>query len=407
MSAGANLAEKQCAISGIGQSAVGRRLGRDPLELTLDACYAAIADAGLTPADIDGLSTYPGAMAVPRGFTGASAYEVIDAMRLEVGWYGSGVETSGQLGSVMNACMAVAAGMANHVLCFRSVWEGSAQGSGGRASIGARGGGGGGGGGTIYAGSFEQWSLPFGSAAAPVWVALFAQAHMERYGVTTEQLAQIALNGRRNAARNPKAIYRDPMTLDDYLNSRMISSPLRLFDCDVPCDGATAVIVSRRELAADLAHPPVYIEAMGAALHDRTNWDQLKDLTRTVGAAAATQMWRRTSLTPADVDIAELYDGFSYITMLWLEALQLCGFGESGSFVEGGTRIALDGSLPLNTSGGQLSAGRLHGYGFLHEACVQLRGEGGERQVASRPEVAVVAAGGGNTCGCLLVTTVA
>jgi acetyl-CoA acetyltransferase len=409
MSAGANMAEKQCAISGIGQSDVGRRLGRDPLELTLDACDAAIADAGLTPSDIDGLSTYPGGMAVPRGFTGASAYEVIDAMRLEVDWYGSGVETSGQLGSVMNACMAVAAGMANHVLCFRSVWEGSAQGSGGRSSIGpGRGGGRGGGqGGTIYAGSFEQWSLPFGSAAAPVWVALFAQAHMERYGVTTEQLAQIALNGRRNAARNPKAIYRDPMTLDDYRNSRMISSPLRLFDCDVPCDGATAVIVSRRELADDLAHPPVYIEAMGAALHDRTNWDQLKDLTRTVGAAAASQMWRRTSLTPADVDIAELYDGFSYLTMLWLEALGLCGFGESGSFVEGGTRIALDGSLPLNTSGGQLSAGRLHGYGFLHEACVQLRGEGGERQVASRPEVAVVAAGGGNTCGCLLVTTVA
>jgi acetyl-CoA acetyltransferase len=403
MSAAANMAEKQCAISGIGQSDVGRRLGRDPLELTLDACYAAIADAGLTPADIDGLSTYPGAMAVPRGFTGASAYEVIDAMRLEVGWYGSGVETSGQLGSVMNACMAVAAGMANHVLCFRSVWEGSAQGSGGRSSIGP----GRDRGGTIYAGSFEQWSLPFGSAAAPVWVALFAQAHMERYGVTTEQLAQIALNGRRNAARNPKAIYRDPMTLDDYLNSRMISTPLRLFDCDVPCDGATAVIVSRRALADDMAQPPVYIEAMGAALHDRTNWDQLKDLTETVGAAAATQMWRRTSLTPADVDIAELYDGFSYLTMLWLEALQLCGFGESGAFVEGGTRIALDGSLPLNTSGGQLSAGRLHGYGFLHEACVQLRGEGGDRQVARRPQVAVVAAGGGNTCGCLLVTTVA
>jgi acetyl-CoA acetyltransferase len=403
VTAAANMAEKQCAITGIGQSDVGRRLGRDPLELTLDACYAAIADAGLKPSDIDGLSTYPGGMAIPKGFTGASAYEVIDAMRLEVNWYGSGVETSGQLGSVMNACMAVAAGMANHVLCFRSVWESTAQGSGGRAGIGP---GGGRGGGTIYAGSFEQWSLPFGSAAPPVWVALFAQAHMDRYGVTTEQLAQIALNGRRNAARNPKAIYRDPLTLEDYLTSRMISTPLRLFDCDVPCDGATAVIISRRELADDLPQSPVYIEAMGAALHDRTSWDQLKDLTKTVGAAAATQMWQRTSLTPADVDVAEIYDGFSYLTLLWLEALQLCGFGESGSFIDGGTRIALEGALPLNTSGGQLSAGRLHGYGFLHEACVQLRGEGGDRQVARRPEVAVVAAGGGNTCGCLLVTTV-
>jgi acetyl-CoA acetyltransferase len=187
----------------------------------------------------------------------------------------------------------------------------------------------------------------------------------------------------------------------------MISTPLRLFDCDVPCDGATAVVISRRELAVDLAQPPIYIEAMGAALHDRSNWDQLKDLARTVGADAAEQMWARTSLTPADVDVAQIYDGFSYLTMLWLEAVRLYPVGESGPFVEGGIRIALDGVLPLNTAGGQLSGGRLHGYGFLHEACVQLREEGGARQVASRPQVAAVAAGGGNTCGCLLLTTVA
>jgi len=293
--------------------------------------------------------------------------------------------------------------MADHVLCFRSVWEGSAQGSGGRSSLTP----GGGRNSRIYAGGFEQWWLPFGSAAPPVWFALYAQAHMDRYGTTADQLAQIALNARRNASRNPKAIYRDPMSLEDYYNSRLITTPLRLFDCDVPCDGATAVVVSRRELAADLAQPPIYIEAMGAAMHDRSNWDQLKDLARTVGADAAEQMWARTSLTPADVDVAQIYDGFSYLTMLWLEALQLCPVGESGPFVEGGTRIALDGVLPLNTAGGQLSAGRLHGYGFLHEACVQLRGEGGERQVAADPQVAVVAAGGGNTCGCLLLTTVA
>jgi acetyl-CoA acetyltransferase len=397
--------EKQCAVSGIGQSDIGRRLGRNPLELTLDACYAAVADAGLKPSDINGLSTYPGNMTQPKGFTGASAYEVIDAMRLEVDWYDSGVETPGQLGSVIKAILAIGGGLADHVLCFRSVWEGSAQGTGGRASLGPGGGAGGGGGGTIYAGDFQQWMLPFGSAGAPIWVALYAQAHMHRYGTTSEQLAQIALNGRRNAGLNPKAIYRDPLTLEDYFNSRIITTPLRLFDCDVPCDGATAFVISRRELARDLAKPPVYIEAMGTAIHDRPSWDQLKDLTRTVGTDAAAQMWGRTSLTPADVDMAQIYDGFSYLTMLWLEALQLCGKGESGPFVEGGARIARDGALPLNTAGGQLSAGRLHGYGFLHEACVQLRGEGGERQVPSQPKVAAVAAGGGNTCGCLLVTT--
>lgn len=405
--------EQRCLISGIGQSDVGRRLGRDPLELTLDACLAAVDDAGLTTADIDGLSTYPGVMAQPRGFTGANAYEVIDALRLNVDWYDSGLETSGQLGSVMKACLAVGAGMATHVLCFRSVWEGSAQGTGGRASLGAggggaggggSGGGGSGGGGPHYASGAMQWSLPYGSASAANWIALYAQAHMHRYGTTSEQLAQIALNDRRNAARNPKAIYRQPLTLEDYLAARMISTPLRLFDCDVPCDGATAVVVSRDDRAADLRHPGVRVAAMGAALHDRPSWDQLSDLTRTVGADAARQMWSRTHLTAADVDLAELYDGFSILTLLWLEALGLCPLGESGPFVEGGRRIALGGPLPLNTQGGQLSGGRLHGYGFLHEAVVQLRGEGGERQVSGGPSVAAVAAGGGSTCGCLLLT---
>src|SRR6267378_3521668 len=151
--------ERRACITGVGQSDIGRRLYRDPLELTLDGCLAAIADAGLTPADIDGLSTYPGPMGVPPGFSGAGAYEVIDALRLKCGWYGSGLETSGQLGSVVNACLAVASGLANHVLCFRSVYEGSAQGEkGGRAAV--MPGGGGDGGGGFKASGFMQWNLP-------------------------------------------------------------------------------------------------------------------------------------------------------------------------------------------------------------------------------------------------------
>ena len=120
--------ERRACISGVGQSEIGRRLGRDPMELTLDACLAAIEDAGLTTAEIDGLSTYPGPMSTPAGFSGAGAYDVMDALRLNCGWYGSGLETSGQLGSVINACLAVASGLANHVLCFRSVFEGSGGG---------------------------------------------------------------------------------------------------------------------------------------------------------------------------------------------------------------------------------------------------------------------------------------
>jgi acetyl-CoA acetyltransferase len=394
-----DLIERRACISGIGQSQIGRRLYRNPLELTLDACVAAIADAGLTTRDIDGLSTYPGMAATPAGFSGAHATQVHDALRLELGWYGSGIETSGQLGSVINACLAVGAGLANHVLCFRSVWEGSAQGSKGReaAMPGA------GRGGAFRASGIMEWTLPFYAPSAAVWVALFAQRHFHQYGTTREQLAQIALNGRRNAALNPAAIYREPMTMDDYFNARIISTPFCLFDCDVPADGATAVIVSRRERARDLRRKPIGVEAVGTALRGRPSWDQFDDLSTMANRDAAAHLWTRTDLKPTDVDVAQIYDGFSFLAVSWIEALGFCPVGEGGPFIEGGTRIARDGELPINTQGGQLSAGRLHGYGFLHEACVQLWGEGGDRQIAKRPEVAVAAAGGGNTCGCMLL----
>lgn len=392
-------AERTTCVSGVGQSEVGRRLGRDPLELTLDACLAAIEHAGLEVGDIDGLSTYPGPMTTPPGFSGAGAYEVIDALRLKVGWYDSGLETSGQLGSVIKAAMAVAAGLSSHVLCFRSVWEGSAQGAQGRAAVMP----GGGGGGSFKAHGFMQWFLPFSAPSAAVWIAMFAQAHFHRYGTTKEQMAWIALNGRRNAELNPRAIYRTPMTLDDYMASRVVATPFSLYDCDVPCDGATAFVVSRLDRARDLRHPPLRIESMGAALRGRPSWDQYEDLTTMPNRDAAAQMWSRTDLKPADVQMVQLYDGFSFLTMSWLEALGFCGVGESGPFIEGGERIARDGPLPLNTHGGQLSAGRLHGYGFLHEAALQMWGEAGERQIARPPQVGVVGAGGGQTCGCLLL----
>ena len=393
--------ERRTVISGAGQSDIGRRLFRDPLDLTLDACMAAIEDAGLTTADIDGIATYPGPMDVPPGFSGAGLVEVQDALRLDVGWYTGGIELPGQLGSVIDACLAVAAGLATHVLCFRSVYEGSAQGKEGRSAVMP---GGGSRGGSFRASGFMEWTLPYAAPSAATWIAMFAQRHFHEFGTTREQLAQIALNARKNAAVNPKAIYRDPMTMDDYFDARMISSPLCLFDCDVPCDGGTAVIVSHADTVADLRRPPIQVEAVGTALYGRPSWDQFDDLTTMACRDAAAQMWTRTDIQPSDVQLAEMYDGFSFITMAWLEAMRFCGKGESGPFVEGGQRIARDGELALNTHGGQLSAGRLHGYGFLHEACVQLWGEAGERQVPGEPEVGVAAAGGGPLAGCLLLT---
>jgi acetyl-CoA acetyltransferase len=397
--------ERRACITGLGQSDVGRRLMRDPLELTLDACLAAIDDAGLRREDIDGLATYPGAGG-PPGFSGASLTEVHDALRLELRWYEGGMESPGQLGSVINACMAVATGLANHVLCFRSVWEATAAAKTGAigvaaAASGALGGGGGGGG--FRASGTMQWTLPFRAVSAANWIALFAERHFHEYGTTKQQLAQIALNARRNAALNPKAVYREPLSMEQYLAARVISTPFGLYDCDAPCDGATALVVSRAATARDLRQPPLRVEAVGSALRGRPSWDQFDDLTTMACRDAGAMLWTRTDLRPADVDVAQLYDGFSFITLAWLEALGFCKKGESGPFVEGGARIALDGELPLNTAGGQLSGGRLHGYGFLHEACVQLRGEGGARQVPGAPRVAVAAAGGGPLASCLLL----
>ena len=396
--------ERQAIISGIGQSDVGRRLGRSDLDLTVEASLAAIADAGLTRDDIDGLSTYPGMGAGTPGFAGPTSPEVQDALGLSLNWHDGGGEGAAQMRAVIAASLAVAAGLARHVLVYRTVSEGSAQGTGGRGGIG----GSGSGGSVPRFGSFMQWTLPYGAVSAANWIAMVGTRRMHEFGLTREQLGQIAINGRRNAALNPKAVYTDPMSMEDYLAARMITTPLCLFDCDAPCDGSTAVIVSHRDAAGDLDHPAVQINAVGTALRGRPSWDQFDDMTTMAARDAAASMWERTDLRPADVDTAQLYDGFSVLTIVWLEALGFCGRGESGPFIEGGANIARDGLLPLNTAGGQLSGGRLHGFSLIHEACVQLRGEGGERQVVRpggrNPEVAAVANGGGPIAGTMLLT---
>ncbi len=387
--------ERRSIISGIGQSDIGRRLNRTGLDLTVQAALVAVADAGLTLADIDGIATYPGGVGgAGAGFAGPGTPEVQEALRLEVNWHTGGIEGAAQLAAVVNAVMAVGAGLANHVLVYRTVTEATAQGSGGRQGIGGGGGG--------ISGSM-QWNIPFRAYSAANWLAMNAQRHFHEYGTTREQLGMIAVTARRNAGLNPNAIYRDPMTLDDYLAARMITTPFGLFDCDVPVDGSTALIVSRADHAADVDHPVARVEAVGTALRGRPSWDQFDDLTTMAARDAGAHLWTRTDLTPADVDIVELYDGFSFLAMVWLEALGFCGKGEAGPFVEGGARIALDGELPLNTHGGQLSAGRLHGFGFIHEACLQLRGDAGERQVAD-VEVAAVGNGGGPIAGALLLS---
>jgi acetyl-CoA acetyltransferase len=396
------IAERKTIISGIGQSEIGRRLGRTDIDVTVEGCLRAIEDAGLTRDDIDGLATYPGGVAGMAGFSGPGSPEVQDTLRLKLNWHAGGLEGPAQLSAVINAIAAVSTGLARHVLVYRTVTEGTAQGAGGRGGIGLRPGETSGGGVGTLTGTF-QWLLPYHAYSAANWIAQYATRYMHEYGMTREQLAWIALNARRNAEINPKAIYREPMTMEDYFNARMITSPFCLFDCDVPCDGCTAVVVSHADYANDAPKPAVRVNALGSAIRGRPSWDQWEDFPTMCARDAGAMMWSRTDIKPSDVDVAEMYDGFSYLTVMWIEALQFCGMGEAAAFIDGGKRIAREGELPINTHGGQLSAGRLHGFGFLHEACVQLRGEGGERQVPGT-EVAVAAAGGGTLAGCLLLT---
>jgi acetyl-CoA acetyltransferase len=370
--------ESRAVISGIGISEVGRRLLRDPLMLTIDAALGAIADAGLDRRDVDGISTYPGATGSAPGITGAGIADVLSLLDLDLRWHTGGGELPGQLGSVANAVLAVAGGLATHVLCFRSVWESTAQVVAATRS-------------SFVAQSQRHefgWGRPYGVGYV-TYGALAMQRYMYESGATREQFAQLAVVSRANAAGNPHAVDRVPMSVADYLRASMISDPLCMFDCDVPVDGAVAVVVSRADSPFINQQRAIRFEAVGTASGFK---------------ASADMLWYRSDLKPSDVDVAEIYDGLTIYAVRWLEALGLTPPNETGAFIEGGRRIALDGELPISTGGGQLSAGRLHGYGALHEACIQLRGEGGARQVPGRPEVAVVTSGAEAFTSCLLLT---
>jgi acetyl-CoA acetyltransferase/uncharacterized OB-fold protein len=381
--------EHRSVLSGIGRSAMGRRLLVDPLSLTIDACLQAIADAGLEPSDIDGLSTYPGPVGMGMSEGGATAVE--EALRLHPTWINGGGELPGPGGSLVAAMMAVASGLCRHVLCFRTVWESSF------AALGLSRGGG-----LRVSGAHMEYRAPFGAMSAASWIGVNANQYLHRYRAPREMLGWIALNGRTNAGRNPAAIYRDPLTMDDYLSARPISSPFGLYDCDVPCDASIAVIVSDASAAADLPHPAVRVEAVGTQILERVSWDQgtVTHEPQVLGQSA--HLWSRTSMTPADVDLALVYDGFTFNAISWLEGLGFCGYGEAKDWLDGGRRIALDGDLPVNPHGGQLSEGRTHGFGFIYEAVAQLRHEAGERQVADA-QTAVVTSGGGTPSGVLLL----
>ncbi|MBE3603979.1 hypothetical protein IMX07_10125 [bacterium] len=215
--------------------------------------------------------------------------------------------------------------------------------------------------------------------------------YMYRYGATREALATLALNSRRNANLNPRAFfYSTPMSRDDYFNARMIAEPLCLFDCDVPVDGCVALIVTTADRARDLRNQPAYIAGYGqnTARRRALLYYTLDDY-MACGGSLAQKLWSSAGLGPRDMDAAQLYDGFNPSTLYWLEAAGFCGEGEGADFVAGG-RIALEGELPINTFGGSLSEGRMHGMGHIAEAVRQVTDRAERRQIAGASAVCAI-----------------
>lgn len=378
--------EREVAITGLGKSEFARRAESPGADLVLSACRAAIADAGLGPGDIDGISAYPGRADLAVVEIGRVAAE----LGIEQAWHGSAHEVAGQTGAVIAGMLSVAAGFCRHVLCWTGVTTRTRPG--------------------LYTGSRSgrvsgepQWYEPFGILSPANWIGLAASHYLHRYGVSREALGWVAISARRHAARNPDALYRSALNMNEYLAARPISTPFGLYDCDVPCDGAVAVVVSSATAAVDLRHPVVGVDAVGTRITEAQSWigGTLTHQPNLFGPAG--HLWSRASVGRDDVDFANLYDGFTFNVLSWFEALGFCGLGEAGDFVSGGDRIGPGGALPVNPHGGQLSAGRSNGFGQLHEAVVQLRGDAGARQIDGA-QVGLVTSGGGIPANCMLLT---
>jgi acetyl-CoA acetyltransferase len=356
------------AIVGVGESDVGRRLGRSGMALSLEAAKRAIADAGLERSAIDGLLTRP-SRTEPQ-----FNYSAVLAGQLGIQpTYFADVALGGASSAamVLNAVAALEAGLCTAVICINGdAQTGRAQNR--RARL------------TNWVEDFER---TYGMIGGPENYALGAQRHMFEFGTTSEQFGAIAVACRRHASLNPNATFRTPITIADHQASRYISEPFRLLDCCPITDAAAAVIVTTAERARDLAQTPVYVLGVGQGFtHSDLPWAPA--MTNVAMRGASERAYAMAQLGPADIDLAELYDCFTYVVLATLEGYGFCKQGEGGPFVEGG-RIGLGGELPVNTGGGLLSQGHASGSLLITEAALQLRGAAGERQVPEA-ETAIV-----------------
>jgi acetyl-CoA acetyltransferase len=371
----------------VGTSPFARSLPEDGDALAALACRAALDDAGLSPAEIDGVVTYLGA------YEHAPLERVLPALGIERSQLRRCEDVfalaPAAVTALDRAVRAVASGECEMVLAYKSNKWKRGQPPGVQDEPRA-------------AGDY-QWTMPYGLTMTAQTLAMWARRHFHQYGTTCEHLGALAVQTRRHAALNPRAVLREPLTMEHYLASPWIAEPFRRLDCDYPIDGAGALIVTTAERARDLRQRPIYVRGCETRDGVWEEWEMWPDLTTMPAKHVSDAVWAQSGLTAKDVDTAQIYDGFTWLTLCWLEDAGFCAKGEGGPFVASGT-TALGGSLPLNTHGGNLSEGRSHGVGHLIEAVCQLRGACGPRQVPGAT-VAFAANGGGPIAGAVVLAT--
>ncbi|MGW0553336.1 lipid-transfer protein [Streptomyces sp. NPDC002926] len=373
----------RAAIAGIGATEFSKDSGRSELKLAVEAVHTALDDAGLSPADVDGLVTFT--MDISPEITVAQAAGIGELSFFSRIHYGGGAACA----TVQQAALAVAAGVAEVVVCYRAFNERSGRrfGSGVQHRE------------PSAEGAALGWNLPFGLLTPASWVAMAAQRYLHTYGLTPEAFGHVAVTDRRHAANNPAAyFYEKPITLADHADSRWIVEPLRLLDCCQETDGGQAIVVTSAERARDLPQPPAVIvaAAQGAARaqEQMTSFyrDDLTGLPET--GVVARQLWQTSGLAPGDMDVGIIYDHFTPFVLMQLEEFGFCKPGEAAEFVAADV-------LPLNTHGGQLGEAYLHGMNGIAEAVRQLRGTS-VNQIPGAARILVTAGSGVPTSGLIL-----
>jgi acetyl-CoA acetyltransferase len=388
-------ARGQVAIAGYAQSLISRH-AKVPLgALAIETALAAIADAGISKKEVDGFTT--GAL-----FPSAGGQQPVDGVHIVTSdWLAehlgaqprflAGFQGVGQVpGAVILAVNAIATGAADYVLVHRAMYNPPQRYHENPM---------------LHAAGVDQWTAPHGFWGPPAQMALAYNEYMQRYGASREAMAAVVTEARRNGSKIPWSHwYGQPITTEDYLSARMIADPMSILDCDIPVCGVGAFVLTSAARARDLPHRPVYVAGYAQARSrsaNRIDFWSLDDIYEGGGRTAAS-LWEHSALTPSDVDLPQIYDGFSPMTYFWLETLGYCPRGEAHRFVHDGG-IRTDGNLPAMSGGGALGNGRMHGVPQMLECYLQLSRRAGDRQLP-RADVALACQASPNFGGVVAYT---